>query len=99
MMNLLDVITKSIRFGEENAVKCTELESITGLESRDVKRCIETLRRSGVVICSSSNGYFFPETRAELRTFIHREAARAHSIEITLRSAERLLETWGGDNL
>lgn len=98
-MKPTDIIIHALHKGQINAVKSAELEELTGLDSRDVRQCIERLCRSGVVICSSNDGYFYPETRAELKDFIHKEAARAHSIEITLRSAERLLETWGGDNL
>ena len=98
MMKPTDIIIHALRKGRINAVKSDELEELTGLDSRDTRQCIERLRRSGVVICSSNDGYFYPETRAELQDFIHKEAARAHSIEITLRSAERLLSEWGGDN-
>lgn len=97
-MKPTDIIIHALRKGQGNAIKCADLEELTQLDNREVRRCIEQLRRSGVVICSSDDGYFYPETRAELQEFIHKEAARAHSIEITLRSAERLFSEWGGDS-
>lgn len=97
-MTASEVIRQAIRFGEDNAIQSRDLERLTDSSPRDVKKCIEALRRSGVVICSSSKGYFYPDSKAELRKFIHQEATRAHSINVTLRSAEALYERWGGDN-
>ena len=44
-MNPDEVIRRAIGSGEENAVPCKALEVLTGLSGREVKRCIEELRR------------------------------------------------------
>lgn len=93
-MNPDEVIRRAIGSGEENAVPCKALEELTGLSGRDVKRCIEELRRSGTVICSSNSGYFYPARRYELTDFIVKERRRANSIRRTLKSSERMLQTW-----
>ena len=54
------------------------------------------MRRKGAVICSSECGYFYPADRSELNRYVNRERSRASSISQTLRSAERLLEEWKG---
>lgn len=89
-----EVIRRTIGTGEENAVPCKALEVLTRLSGREVKRCIEDLRRSGTVICSSNSGYFYPARRYELKSFIVKERRRADSIRRTLKSSERMLETW-----
>ena len=93
-MNPAETIRLMIGNGEENAVRCKTLEEVTGLNGRDVKKCIEDLRRGGTVICSSNSGYFYPERLHELQGFITRELRRAASIRRTLRSAEELFDKW-----
>ena len=83
-----------ISTGEENAVSLAELCRITGLENRTLRLVIETERRNGTVICSSVNGYFYPETVQELQAYVHRERARSRSITRSLRAAERTLKEW-----
>lgn len=93
MSSIKDYIFK----GEENAVSLSELCRITGLENRTLRLVIETERRNGTVICSSVNGYFYPETEQELQAYVHQERARASSIKAGLRAAERLLKEWKGE--
>lgn len=93
-MNPDEVIRRTLGSGEENAVPCKVLEELTGLNGRDVKHCIEELRRGGTVICSSNSGYFYPARRYELKSFIVKERRRAESIKRTLQSSERMLQTW-----
>lgn len=93
-MNPDEVIRRMIGTGEENAVKCKALEEVTGLTGREVKSHIESLRRSGIVICSSNSGYFYPARRFELQNFIVKERRRANSIRRTLRSSERMFQKW-----
>ena len=83
-----------ISTGEENAVSLAELCRITGLENRTLRLVIETERRNGTVICSSVNGYFYPETVQELQAYVHQERARSRSISQGLKSAEILLKKW-----
>lgn len=93
-MNPDEIIKARIQSGEENAVRCKVLEEDTGLTGREVKSHIEALRRSGIVICSSNSGYFYPARRCELQNFIVKERRRANSIRRTLRSSERMFERW-----
>lgn len=93
-MKPAETIRNMIGTGEENAVQCKVLENVTGLTGREVKSHIETLRRSGIVICSSNCGYFYPARLYELHGFIQREVHRAKSIMRTLESAEALFDKW-----
>ena len=96
-VNLLQLIADSIGTGEENATASKTLQQIAGICERDLRKIIERLRRSGVVIISASDGgYYKPETAAELKRFIHKEQARASSVLYTLKSAKQLLREWGG---
>lgn len=74
--------------GEQNAIHQKELVKLTGLSAREITISIEYLRRSGKVILSSCNGYFKPETLAEVAAHINRERSRASNILKTLETVE-----------
>lgn len=80
-------ILQLIGTGEENAIHLCELIKYTKLHNRELRKCIEQLRRSGEVIISGNNGYYKPETKEELKRYIRQETHRAKSIFFTLKSA------------
>ncbi len=94
-MNAYDIILSAIGTGEAAARPADDLQKLTGLTAREVRKIIEGLRRAGHVIISSDQGYYFPETVEELRRHINKESRRARSIFFTLRSARALLDKWG----
>lgn len=94
-MKPTEKIYNALRRGESNAVSLADMCIISGLDNRSTRLCIEHIRRSGRVICSSEKGYFLPANTAELSRYIHKERCRANSISLTLGSAEKLLSRWG----
>ena len=94
-MSVAEKTLAVIGTGEENAVSLEQLINVTGLPNRDVRKLIESLRRSGHIIISSNAGYFYPETVEELMKYIRKERSRARSILRTLHSARELLADWG----
>lgn len=96
-----DILLTLIGHGADNAIHLADLVRLTGLESRIVRKRIETLRRSGHVICADESGYYFPSTYAELRHYVKRTEKQARSIFLTLRSARRRLaelSSYGDEN-
>lgn len=87
-------ILNNIGSGEENAIHLCELRAKTGLCDRELRKNIETLRRSGTVIISSSKGYFKPQNRSEVDRYIKQETHRAKSIFYTLKHARELNKTF-----
>lgn len=94
-MTAQERIMQALRTGENNSVSLLDMCRVSGLDNRSTRQTIENLRRDGVVICSSDNGYFYPADISELQRYVRREKARSNSIELTLKSAEKLLEEWG----
>lgn len=94
-MKPTEKIYNALRRGESNAVSLADMCIISGLDNRSTRLCIESIRRSGKVICSSEKGYFLPANTAELSRYIHKERCRANSISRTLSPAEKLLSRWG----
>ncbi len=79
-----------VMYGADRAIHLSELCTITGLNSRNVRKAIEKMRRAGVVIASGENGYFIPETATELERYIRRTEKTARSIFYTLKAARTL---------
>lgn len=77
--------------GKESGVHLSALIKATGADNRTVRKSIEHLRRSGVVICADTvAGYYYPENTEELREYIQQEKRRAISTLHTLKTAQRL---------
>lgn len=87
-------ILNNIGSGEENAIHLTDLRIKTDLQDRELRKCIEDLRRSGTVITSSPKGYFKPQNRSEVDRYIRQETHRAKSIFYTLKHARELNKTF-----
>lgn len=96
-MNPNEIIEQSLQYGEKRAISRARLAEISGLDVRDVCRCIEDLRRKGVLICSSSRGYYYPETKRELERHARKEHNRAASILCSVRAADAALRQWEDD--
>lgn len=84
-----DVLLSLIGYGADNAIHLADLVRLTGLESRIVRKRIETLRRSGCVIAADEHGYYYPTSFLELSRYIRRTERQAKSILFTLKAARR----------
>lgn len=93
-MAALDIMS-ILSEGEENAVKVRQLSKILDLSGRDITICINALRRSGEVICSSHQGYFLPSTVDDVKRFYRQMTSRQREIEKAKQSAKRYIEAHG----
>lgn len=97
-MTASDLIVKALRVGEDNAIKANDLAKLADLKPRELRSTLDFLRSKGIVICSSQNGYFYPETKRELGRYIHQETARERSITQNLQFAQAMFDNWDGDS-
>ena len=86
------VVLSAIGTGREQGAHLRDLHRATGFGERSVRKVIEDIRRAGVVVCNSLDGYFFPETPDELRLYVRQEERRGRTTFYTLGSARRLLQ-------
>lgn len=86
------VVLSAIGTGREQGAHLRDIHRATGFGERTVRKVIEDIRRAGVVVCNSLDGYFFPETLDELRLYVRQEERRGRSTFYTLGSARRLLQ-------
>lgn len=84
-----------IPIGKDHAITRQQLCIMAGKSDRNVRNDIAALRRKAV-ICSSSSGegYYQPETREDIESFIAETAMRAKSIFMSLKMARTVLDAW-----
>lgn len=75
-------ISEFLQTGQQNAIPLRHLVQLTGMKSRALRRRIEAERRSGIPILSNcENGYFLPDSQAEVERFVYSVRSRAREIE------------------
>lgn len=97
------LIEDLLNTGEEKAISKDNIMKALNIETeRDFYRELETERKAGAVICSSSKGGFYlPKTADEVSRFLHKMEARAKTTIDVIQSAKDLrermkAETFGG---
>ena len=90
--NTYSLVLSHFREGRENGIHLQELEKITGLDNRALRKVIEAIRRNGVCVCSDENGYYLPANVDELERYIKRVSKTARSTFFTLQTARNELE-------
>ena len=78
--------------GASNAAISRELELTFGIKGIQVRHMVNALRREGVPIASSSDGYYFAATDQEVRSTIAHLTRRIGGIAAAIRGLNRSLE-------
>ena len=79
--------------GEKNAISSKELGKLVDCSSREIRDCVNLLRKMGVPICSSNKGYWFAVDDAEIRQTMMRLKSWIDSMETALNGLEKCLST------
>ena len=77
--------------GKLNAISARDLAVKLGVSDRVLRDIVTAERVKGVVICSSSAGYYLPDNRDEIREFCNFMEKRAKHSFIAIQSARRTL--------
>ena len=91
------VVLSAIGTGREQGAHLRDLHRATGFGERSVRKVIEDIRRAGVVVCNSLDGYFFPETLDELRLYVRQEARPQHVLRFGFGAAAAARAGGGGN--
>ena len=83
---------KQNHIGEQNAVTSRELEIAFEIRGKELRDLINTLRRSGIPIASSGNGYFYAASEQEVRATIAHMTHRISGIAAAIRGLTQALE-------
>lgn len=93
-------IEELIPFGKENAIKNEELQRVTGLDNRTVRRAVSDARKRGVVILNMQDGrgYYQPtdDERTEVEMYYFQEHSRAMNNLVTLKATRNWLSRFDG---
>ena len=83
-------ISEFLLSGRSNAVPLRQLQALTGLDGRTIRRMIERERRGGSPILSDNQtGYYLAADPAEAQHFTRSMRHRAGEILRTTRAIER----------
>lgn len=81
--------------GRKYTVKSAELEQVLGISGTDLRKLVNRLRKKGIPIGSSKEGYFYAETAGDVYTTIRQLQAMARGLEGAIRGLEKSLESFG----
>ena len=81
--------------GRKNAVKSLELEQAMGVSGNELRRRVNRLRREGVPIGSSADGYYYAVTAGEVYSTIRQLRAMANGLEAAIVGLENALNSFG----
>ncbi len=90
---------KQSHLGEQNAVTSRELEIAFEIRGKELRDLINTLRRSGIPIASSGNGYFYAASEQEVRATIAHMTHRISGIAAAIHGLTQSLEQFDKDQL
>ena len=85
--------------GKRNAISVRELAAKIGVSERVLRDIVTEGRVKGIVICSSSAGYYLPANKDEIREFCNFMGKRAKHSFIAIQSARRALGEVEGQQL
>lgn len=84
--------------GRKNTVSGASLERALRMSGNELRRHVNRLRRQGVPVASSRDGYFFAANAGEVYATIHQLKQMASGLDAAIGGLERALEQfWGGD--
>jgi len=83
---------KSVRGGRRRAVKGAELERTLDVSGTDLRKLVNRLRRKGVPIGSSREGYFYARTAGDVYSTIRQLRLMVRGLEAAIRGLESALD-------
>ncbi len=81
--------------GRKKAKKASELEHSLSISANELRRRVNRLRREGVPIGSSADGYYYAVTAGEVYSTIRQLRAMANGLEAAIVGLENALNSFG----
>lgn len=88
---------KAVCSGRKNSRKSCEIEAALNISRNDLRRHINRLRRKGVPIASSQDGYYFAVTAGEVYSTIRQLRSMTQGLISAIEGLEESLNSFGGE--
>lgn len=96
--DLLLEYLKTMCPGRERIQKSAQLERTLRISGNELRRLIHRLRKRGVPVASSRDGYFYAVTAGEVYSTIRQLKRMASGLEAAIHGLEDALERFGPAN-
>ena len=96
--DLLLEYLKTMCPGRERIQKSTQLERALHISGNELRRLIHRLRKRGIPVASSRDGYFCAVTAGEVYSTIRQLKRMASGLEAAIHGLEDALERFGPAN-
>lgn len=80
--------------GRKKAITSKEIEKAFQCKGTEVRKIVNELRSNGVPICSSPTGYYYAETKSEIKDTLAHLESRIKKIEKAKEGMEETLKTY-----
>jgi len=64
------MVNEYLLAGKQNAISLSELSKITGMPERSLKKAVLDERLTGILILSSDQGYYLPDSIDDIREYV-----------------------------
>ncbi len=91
---IVDYLKTNCR-GRTQTVRSVELEQALGVSGNELRRRINRLRRRGIPIGSSRDGYFYAVTAGEVYATIRQLAEMERGLDAAIQGLEAALDRFG----
>ena len=82
------------RKGKQKAITSKEIENAFQCKGTEVRKIVNELRSNGVPICSLPIGYYYAETKSEIKDTLAHLESRIKKIEKAKEGMEETLKTY-----
>lgn len=88
---------KEYHTDESKAIKARDLRCLFNLTDRELRSVISNLRQNGNAICSSTSGYWYSESPADIQVTLSRLEGQVKNMNLTIKGLKKVL-TGGLEN-
>lgn len=94
---------KGACIGKRRVIRSADLEHVLNISGTDLRKHINSLRRKGIPIASSREGYFYAATAGEIYATIRQLQIMERGLQAAIRGLESALDNFsakssGGDD-
>lgn len=82
---------KEYHTDESEAIKGRDLRCLFNLTDRELRLVISSLRQGGNAICSSTSGYWYSESPADIQITLSRLEGQVKNMNLTIKGLRQVL--------